>query len=60
MEKSTNVYIDVVLAAMLVAMVPAVATFNTALLLHSAEADHSEDRPYAKVFAERALRARGS
>lgn len=51
----TNVYIGVVLAAMLVAMVPAVTTFNIASLLHNAEADHSEDRPYAKVFAKTAL-----
>lgn len=51
----TNVYIGLVLAAMLVAMVPAMTTFNTASLLHSAEADHSEDRPYSKVFAKTAL-----
>lgn len=51
----TDVYIGVVLTAMLVAMVPAVITFNMTSFLHSAEADHSEDKPYAKVFAQTAL-----
>jgi hypothetical protein len=38
---------------MLVAMVPAVTTFNAASLLHIAEEDHSEDKPYAKVNSYR-------
>lgn len=49
----TNVYFGVILATMLVAMVPAVTTFNSASLLHSAEEDHAEDKPYTKVSSHR-------
>jgi hypothetical protein len=49
----TNVYFGVILPTMLVAMVPAVTTFNAASLLHIAEEDHSEDKPYAKVSSYR-------
>lgn len=53
----TSAYIGVVLAAMLVAMVAATTTtFNAASLLHSADADHSEDKPYAKVSSYRIKR----